>query len=181
MTLPRLGCCLGVLAGLVLAWASPSSVTAGGGCAHANAEPSEASLGEFRKAITCLINRERTAKGLGRVKTVARIHRVAEDHTDLMLRRDCFEHRCGGERPLERRLKREGYPRAGKFGFAENLGYQATPREMMDRFVASPSHYSTLRKAKFDDIGVGTGRGSPVPGERDNSTITYTVTLGFGH
>ena len=59
-------------------------------------------------------------------------------HTRTMLAQDCFRHRCEGEPGLHRRVKRSGYTKGRRsWGFAEILGYENTPRQMIGRWMHS--------------------------------------------
>src|SRR4051794_16122477 len=135
----------GVVAALVVALtlgafvalaAAPGTTAALAACPHANAQPHTTSLANLRKAVRCLVNNKRAQHGLGRVKNNTHLAGTAQRHTNVMLREDCFEHRCPGEPGLRKRMKRSGYLKgADKFFYAEDLGFDHTPRRVIRRLM----------------------------------------------
>ena len=151
-----------------------------GACPHANTRPENGSNGDFRQAITCLINKERTSRGKAGLDANAKLREVAGNHTDVMLSQDCFEHTCSGEAGLTKRLKQAGYLRGDNWAYAENVGYESTPKEMIDRWMDSDFHRKHILKGQYVDIGVGVGHGTPDPGKPDDNFVTYTTIFGDG-
>jgi uncharacterized protein YkwD len=172
---------LAAAAWLALA-SSPSLTAAGAACAHRNAGPGEASLGELRRSLTCLINRERHDRDRQRLDRNRKLQRAAQRHTKVMLEQDCFEHRCAGEPGFSRRVRKTGYLREAKeWAIAENLGYESTPREMLLRFIHKRFTRRNMLNPKFRDIGVGVDWGTPDPDRNDSKFATYTVVFGWRH
>jgi uncharacterized protein YkwD len=153
--------------------------TAGSGCAHANDAPSEATSKEFRAAIRCLITKERRRRDLPAFKSHGGLDSVAQRHTRVMLKKDCFAHVCTGEKSLAQRIEAAGYPRPGDtYGFAESTGYAGTPRAMLNGeggWMKQRYHRRNILSSRFLHIGVGAGRGIPVKGAADSAGVTYTV------
>lgn len=149
-----------------------------GGCPHANTEPGEGSNGDFRQAITCLINKERTRRDKEALDANAKLRGVAGAHTDVMLQQDCFEHRCAGEPGLTKRLRDAGYLKGDTWAYAENIGYESTPREMIDRWMGRRAHRKNILHGTFVDLGVGVGKGTPDPDRPDSDFVTYTTIFG---
>jgi uncharacterized protein YkwD len=58
--------------------------------------PVELSRANARKAVLCLINRERAKAGLAPVDEDRRLRRASQRHTATMLRTECVVHRCPG-------------------------------------------------------------------------------------
>jgi uncharacterized protein YkwD len=162
--------------------ANPSLVAANAACAHRNAGPGEASLAELRRSLTCLINDKRHDRDRQRLDRNRKLQRAAQRHTRVMVKKDCFEHRCEGEPGFTRRVRQTGYLQgAEEWAIAENLGYENTPREMLRRFLRKRFTRQNMLKPKFRDIGVGVDWGTPDPDRNDSKFATYTVVFGWRH
>jgi uncharacterized protein YkwD len=149
-------------------------------CSHTRAHPREVRLTEIRSAITCLVNKERTRRDRRPLKRNRRLKLAAKRHNEEMLARDCFSHRCKGERGLTGRVRATGYTRRRKaWRVAEILGYENTPRQMIGRWMNSGVNRRRILKADFRDIGVGVGWGAPVAAEDDSRFATYTIVFGW--
>lgn len=152
---------------------------AGSGCANSDAKPGQASQSEFRKAIVCLVNRERERRGRDEVGNDGDLKSVAQAHTKVMVRRDCFDHACPGEKSLERRIKNSGYAGNRPFSFEELVGYERTPSQMVNAWLNSASHRAVILDEDFEDIGAGAANGAPVERKPDGNFVTYTLIFGF--
>jgi uncharacterized protein YkwD len=167
----------GVSAALAL---GPGIAPAAAACPHARAHPHQVALPKIRKAITCLINRRRSKRERHLLEPNDRLELAARRHTRTMLAEDCFRHRCEGERGLPRRVKKTGYTKGQRsWEFAEILGYENTPRQMIGRWMHSRFNRRTLLKRDFRDIGVGVGWGAPVADRDDSEFATYTIVFGW--
>jgi uncharacterized protein YkwD len=158
----------------------PGIAPATAACRHALAHPHQVPLFKIRKAITCLINHKRSNRDRHRLEPNDRLKLAARRHTRTMLAEDCFRHRCQGERGLHRRVRKTGYTRGQRsWEFAENLGYENTPRQMIGRWMHSRFNRRNLLNRDFRDIGVGVGWGAPVADRDDTKFATYTVVFGW--
>jgi uncharacterized protein YkwD len=158
----------------------PGIAPATAACRHGLAHPHQVPLFKVRKAITCLINRRRSKRERHLLEPNDRLELAARRHTRTMLAEDCFRHRCEGERGLPRRIKKSGYTDGQRsWGFAEILGYENTPRQMIGRWMHSRFNRRTLLKRDFRDIGVGVGWGAPVADRDDSAFATYTIVFGW--
>jgi uncharacterized protein YkwD len=168
-------------AGISLALAlRPGIAPATAACPHASAQPRQVTLPKIRRAITCLINNKRSRRDRHRLEPNERLELAARRHTKTMLAQDCFRHRCKGEPGLSRRVKRTGYTEGQRsWGFAENLGYENTPRQMIRRWMHSRFNRRNLLNRDFRDIGVGVGWGAPVADRDDTRFATYTIVFGW--
>jgi uncharacterized protein YkwD len=159
---------------------APGVAPAAAACRHTKAHPHEVELGKVRKAVTCLINRKRAKRDRPELDPSRRLRLAARSHTKTMLAKDCFRHRCNGERSLPRRIKRSGYTKRQRaWRFAENLGYENTPRQMVARWMHSIYNRRNLLNGDFRDIGVGVRWGAPVEGRDDSKFATYTIVFGW--
>jgi hypothetical protein len=97
-----------------------------------------------------------------------------------MVDQDCFEHVCKDELPLPRRLKFSGYLNgARKWAYAEDLGYETTPKQMVTRWLGLPYDRQNLLSLKYVDVGIGLAAGAPNMHASDRKFVTYTVDLAW--
>jgi uncharacterized protein YkwD len=145
-------------------------------CPHASAQAGEATVAQLHRATLCLLNEARPSAA-----PLAGNHdltRIAKHHSKTMLGQRCFEHRCDGEPPLPKRLKRIGYlDGADSWRYAEEIGYESTPSQMVAAWLAQTDPAADLLSPKYADIGIGIKSGSPEPGVDDSKFFTYTVDL----
>lgn len=160
--------------------ASPRITTAAAACPHALAHPHEVPIAKIRKAVTCLLNKERTRRDRRPLKRNRRLKVAAKRHNEKMLARDCFQHECKGEHGLTGRVRASGYTKGRKaWSAAEVLGFENTPRQMVARWMNSGINRHRILKGDFRDVGVGVGWGAPVEGEDDSRFATYTIVFGW--
>ena len=158
----------------------PGIAPAVGACRHAGAHPHEVGLPKLRQAVTCLVNHRRARRDRRPLDRNRRLGLAAQRHNDTMLAQDCFRHRCPGEPGLNQRVKKTGYTRGwDAFAFAEDLGYDNTPRQMVRRWLRSRFNRRNLLDPDFRDIGVGVGWGSPIATLDDSKFETYTLVFGW--
>jgi uncharacterized protein YkwD len=156
----------------------PGVAPARAACPHAKAHAHEVSLPKLRKAVSCLVNRERSEHDRSPLKPNANLKHAAQDHNDVMLAKECFRHDCPGELGLGRRVRRSGYTKGQRaWRFAENLGFDKTPRQMVKRWLHSPFNRHNMLDPGFRDLGVGVGWGAPKRGLDDTDLATYTIIL----
>jgi uncharacterized protein YkwD len=167
---------LATLSVFVALAAAPGTTAALASCPHANAHPHTTSLANLRKAMACLVNNKRAQHNLGQLEDNFHLARAAKRHTTVMLRKDCFKHHCPGEPGLSKRMKRSGYLQgARRYKYAEDLGFDQTPRRMIRRLMNSKYNRKNILNGKFEDIGVGAGWGAPKKSKDDSRFATYTI------
>lgn len=149
-----------------------------GGCANANAEPNEATAAQFKDAIICLVQQERTSRGKPQLHVNHKLNKVAKNHTKVMLDKDCFDHECSGESSLTRRLRNVGYIRGENWSYSENIGFDHTPNEMIDAMMGDSHHRGNILSNKWEDIGGAAGKGSPRASDPESFFVTYTIEFG---
>jgi uncharacterized protein YkwD len=182
----------GVVAMLsVLALAAPASAYADGGsagraraaserCTDADALPGQAAGGDLRDATLCLMNAERTARGLGRLQAEPLLGRVAAGYARQMVRGRFFDHTSPGGSTMMARIKATTYLRdVSSWSVGENLawgtGLLATPRATVRAWMHSPDHRANLLDRDFADVGIGVAAGAPIaldPGELGGTYVT---------
>jgi uncharacterized protein YkwD len=174
------GVCLGGALALVPTASTAAGPGPGSTCAHARSHPKDATLPQLRAATLCLLNNERSQEGLHPLAPNLHLTRMANKHSNLMVGGNCFEHTCAGERPLRKRLKRSGYlAGAQRWGYAEDLGYESTPKQMVARWLRITYDRKSLLGGRYADVGLGLAPGSPNKAVSDAKFVTYTVDLGW--
>jgi uncharacterized protein YkwD len=182
----------GVLAALafVAVWA-PATARAEGGpaararaaserCVSADAMPGQAAVEDVRAATLCLMNAERTARGLGRLQSEPLLGRVAAGYARQMVRGQFFDHTSPAGSTMLARIKATSYLRdVTSWSVGENLawgtGTLATPRAMVRAWMQSAEHRANLLDRHFADVGIGVAAGAPValePGELGGTYVT---------
>lgn len=136
---------------------------------------------QVRRATTCLINEQRRARGIGRLKQHRDPRKAAKRHSRVMVKEGCFSHTCPGERDLVGRITATGYlPCRCSWGVAENIAYAegraSSPRQIVRAWMRSSGHRANLLNRSYEHIGVGVKRGAPSGGR---PSATYTIDLGY--
>ncbi|OLE38765.1 MAG: hypothetical protein AUG48_00885 [Actinobacteria bacterium 13_1_20CM_3_68_9] len=158
----------------------PGIAPADAACPHAYAHPRQVPLPKIRKAITCLVNKERSKRDRPELNPNRMLGRAAQHHDETMLAQDCFRHRCKGEPGISRRVRKTGYTKHERaWRFVEDLGYENTPRQMIGRWLHSPINRHRMLKRDYRDVGVGVGWGAPVAGQDDSRFVTYTIVFAW--
>lgn len=164
------------LLALALSGLSAARATAAQGCPKADATPGEATAQQLGDSIRCLIGKERRRAGVKQLDDVGSLERVTKKHTDVMIEKDCLQHRCDGERSLNDRIVRSGYPIAGgEYRFAEVTGCSRTPQKMVDAWMAERVFRKRILGRAYRDIGVGPGKGDVDLARCDGRRGVYTV------
>ncbi|HEV7884604.1 MAG TPA: CAP domain-containing protein [Solirubrobacteraceae bacterium] len=165
-------------------FAVPGAATAAAApCANADLMPTAANGPQVRGATLCLLNRERTSRGLSRLRHDGQLRKVAQGYSREMVRQRFFDHVGRDGSTLTGRVRgRTTYLRSvASWSLGENLywgtGERGTPRESVDGWMHSPGHRHNILNPGFRDIGIGIAIGAPedVDGE---PAATYTTEFG---
>jgi uncharacterized protein YkwD len=148
--LPRAGL-LTILAAACVALA-PAAASASIGistCANALTPVSLASRPQLRQAVVCLINEQRTTRGLPALHANGKLNRSAQQWTNTMVRRQDFTH------------GRRFWTRISAVGFdwtttGENIavGY-TTPAQVVKAWMDSRDHCHNILAPDFSQVGTG--------------------------
>jgi uncharacterized protein YkwD len=149
-------------------------------CSGADAMPGQAPGDDLRAATLCLMNAERTARGLGRLQAEPLLGRVAASYARQMVRGRFFDHTSPGGATMLARIKTTSYLRdAASWSVGENLawgsGSLATPRATVRAWMQSADHRANLLDRHFADVGIGVAVGAPIaldPGELGGTYVT---------
>jgi uncharacterized protein YkwD len=141
--------------------AAPDASASGSACAGADSIPG--SLALARKATLCLLNRERSSRGLRAVRLNHKLSVAARAHSRDMVKRGYFDHTSPSGHTMTGRVSAAGYRfRSLGENIAWGSGTFATPRSIMREWMDSPGHRDNILRAKFREIGIGVVTGTPV-------------------
>jgi uncharacterized protein YkwD len=186
LSLPRLALLLSsLIVVLAASLAIPALASAKrSGCRGADSTPTARSIAKARAATLCLLNRERKAHGLRRLRAHRMLTSAAQDYAGAMVKGGFFSHVSPSGSTLEQRIRRETRYLAGalRYTIGENIawgqGELAKPRAVVAAWMASPGHRANILRRAFREIGIGIVAGAPVAGIGGRA-VTYTNEFGF--
>jgi uncharacterized protein YkwD len=158
------------VATLAVALTAPSHASAAG-CAWANANPNDITQAQASHATLCLLNRQRRAHGLKKLRENKRLDIASRRHANDMARRNYFAH---GD--FVGRIRAAHYLHGANRGYTlgENIAWgswdYSTPAAIVDGWMHSPGHRANILNGRFHEIGLGVARGAPVGGQSRGGT-----------
>ena len=170
------------LLALVAVAASPAPARAA--CPGAHVVPSERTLDTARAATLCLVNRERSARGLRALRTNASLQASAGAYAGDMVRLSFFDHVSPGGATLAERIREDTRYLAGtlRWQIGENLawgtGSRSSPARIVDGWMRSPDHRRNILHAGFREMGLGIALGAPVAAAAASGAATYANQFG---
>jgi uncharacterized protein YkwD len=142
------------------------------GCAYARSKPALVGPEKAAKAVVCLVNQERAARGLPDLRANAKLTRSAAGHSRRMAGEDFFLH---GR--LADRLRAAGWAR-GHWKASETIGWgmerNSRPQKVVAVWMADPRDRAVLLSRRTE-IGVGVARGLPFASRCHGATYTLVV------
>jgi uncharacterized protein YkwD len=164
-----------------LAVAAPAQASSSS-CANADALPAQLDVNSYDTAVLCLINAERTSRGMVALKTNRKLARAAVAHSNSMATRSYLSHTEPGGTTFSQRMVRSGYKRGtSRWMAGENIGMGAgvygSPGAMVTGFMNSPVHRHNILNPSFREIGIGVVHGAPRLAAPDQGV---TITTDFG-
>jgi uncharacterized protein YkwD len=138
-------------------------------CAGAHRIPTSATLQRAARSTLCLLNAQRAAHGLRRLRPNRALRHSARRYARSLVVNRFFSHVAPNGQTLQARVSRSGYLRgAGGWSYGENLAWGAASRAAPARIVAawmtSPGHRANILSARWRHIGIGIAPGAPVSG-----------------
>ena len=146
----------------------------------ASAEPTAANVSQVQRTVLCLVNRERTTRGLKRLRASSKLDKAATAHSRDMVRRGYFDHVSPGGGTMQDRLKQAGWFRGARsYAFAENIawggGELGSPKNIVESWMKSTGHRHNILRRQYTELGVGIALGTP----EEHDGATYTTNFGF--
>jgi uncharacterized protein YkwD len=182
--LVRDGLAAALLAALALALA-PSSAHADAACPGSDLQPDATNIVQTEDATLCMINVERTSRGLGALTKNGVLLAAALEHSHDMVDNKFFSHDSSSGDDFEGRIIRFRYaPTNVLWEAGENLAWGtlslSTPASIVDSWMHSPEHRDNILNPDFKELGVGIVTSTP---EGDVNGATYTADFGVkgGH
>ena len=175
MRFPRLALALTMALSLALV-AAPASQAA---CSSASASVTSASKRALVRATLCVLNVERTKRGLRPLRLNRKLSRAARGHSSAMASRHFFSHDSLGGGSFVDRIRGTGYLRGARsWNVGENIAWGSgplgTPRAIGRAWMNSPGHRANILSSSFRAIGIGISAGTPSGG----GGATYTTDFG---
>lgn len=167
-----------------IALALPASASAAAPCANADIMPGAANIASVKNATLCLLNTQRTSRGLSRLSPDRQLAKAAGRHSATMVSQRFFGHVSPAGSTLSSRVRGgTSYLRGSirSWSLGENLawgsGTRATPRKIVRSWMNSPGHRRNILDRRFRHIGIGVATGAPgaVAGR---PAATYTTNFG---
>jgi uncharacterized protein YkwD len=152
-------------------------------CESADSQPGQVSVTDAREAVLCLMNAQRTARGLKRLRAQPDLAEAAGRFARQMVRDRFFDHTSPGGSTMVSRIKATSYLRdAVRWTVGENLawgtGTKATPRATVDAWMHSADHRANLLDRGFAEVGIGIAAGAPAQLQADETGGTYVTDFG---
>jgi uncharacterized protein YkwD len=140
------------------------------GCMGANTPIRAASRDSLQSAVVCLINQQRSARGLAALNASSRLDRSAQGWTNVMVSRGVFSHGTD----FSARITAAGFDWSNA---GENIatGY-GTPATVVSAWMASTGHCQNILSPVYTEVGTGV-RDLPIAG---SSSAGGTWTQDFG-
>jgi hypothetical protein len=168
--------------GLTLSGASPAATSdKTSPCGHVGLPAEDLGLGATRALTLCLLNEQRTRRGLAPLRAEARLELASQRHSEDMVRRRFFEHDTPEGVDSGERMLATGYPVNNAFT-GENIawgdGSESSPVEIVDSWMRSPGHRENILRPSFIEVGVGVAMAAPEGAPLDAPAATYTTDFG---
>ena len=150
-------------------------------CGAVRLEPAQLGDEATRRLVLCLLNAERTRRGLAPLGRRQQLELASQRHSEDMVARRFFEHDTPEGTDPQARMLAAGYPSNNAYT-GENIawagGKRASPWEIVDLWMHSPPHRENILSPGYTEIGIGLARGAPEPQRSDGVPWTYTTDFG---
>jgi uncharacterized protein YkwD len=132
-------------------------------------------------ATLCLLNAERTERGLDPLAASGPLDKAADGYAQDMVARRFFDHVSPGGGTMMDRIKAAGWVAAGSWSAGENIawgsGELGTPAAIVDGWMHSAGHRANILTGSFTQIGIGIAGGAPasdIPGVAGTYVTDFT-------
>jgi uncharacterized protein YkwD len=131
--------------------------------------------------VFAAINDLRRAQGLAPLRLSRALSLAADEHSLSMAEHGYFEHSSLDGSPFTRRVAAAYAPGASQWSVGENLVWASprlSAREVLNLWLASPTHRATLLSPAWRDVGLGAVRA--VAGGVYGGRVVTILTADFG-
>lgn len=173
--------CIAALAALLIA---PAIALGEDATATTPAPTTTFQLTKDEQTLLDLVNKERTKRGLHKLRVGVRLTNAARAHAQEMGDGQYFAHESLSGESFSKRVVRFGYSRSGYrfWKVGEDIFYGSglfsSPVFVIDSWMKSPAHRAVILTACFRDIGVGAFVAEQGYGGIDQPVTFYTIDLG---
>ena len=153
-------------------------------CPDTTLQPAPSNIERVRASVFCLINRERARNGEAPLRPDTQLRSSAQFHSDDMVAREYFDHEAPDGETLLDRLRSSGYLYSSRIGYVvgENIAWGtlslATPKAIVEAWMASPGHRANILDASFRDTGIGVSSSVPQSLGEGQPGAMYTQDFG---
>jgi uncharacterized protein YkwD len=148
-------------------------------CAATTVAAGQAPAATVGRAVRCLVNAQRAARGLVPLRPSRELRVAAEAHGADMVIHRFFAHVSPFAGAVIDRARRAGYVRSGHCALGEDIawgeGELATPAAIVTAWMNSPGHRAVILDRDYRDVGVGIVSGVPVDSELPGATFVLDV------
>jgi uncharacterized protein YkwD len=166
-------------AAVVALVASPARAQAPAACGSAAQTLDAAPPAAVEAAISCLVNAERSARGLVPVARAEALETSAQRHAVDMVARRYFAHVSPSGGTVDKRARRAGYLTGACWALGEDLGWAppsvASAQDLVVAWMESPTHRAVILDPSFREIGIGLVNRAPTG---DGTGATFVLELG---
>jgi uncharacterized protein YkwD len=151
-------------------------------CGPVNTEVDGLSQAAMESSITCLVNDQRTSRGLQPVAPNGNLREAAVSHSNEMVNQGYFEHTSPSGVTFMDRIESTGYMHGARsWTVGENLvwgsGPLSTPQALVTAWMNSPPHRENLLRPNFREMGLAAVTGTPVS-RSDGDGVTVSSEYG---
>ena len=151
-------------------------------CPDANTPAPLITSDQLEVSITCLINEQRTSRGIGAVTENDDLAAAADGHSREMVDRGYFDHTSPAGSTFVDRIQNAGYLSGVRtWTVGENLAWGTGPlssaQSLVTSWMNSPPHRQNLLNPDFRELGVGAVSGTPLS-SRDITGFTVSSEYG---
>lgn len=172
-------CAIALIAAWTLGVGSPASAAP---CQNTGLPSTALSPAQIESSVGCLINDERSSRGLDPFAPNGGLRAAALSHSTEMVSQAYFEHTSPAGLTFIDRIEETGYLHGARaWVVGENLiwgtGPLSTPQSIVRSWMDSPPHRENLLRERFADIGIAAVTGTPEP-VSDTSGVTVSSEFG---
>jgi len=153
-------------------------------CASADSLPGRLSATQAQATTLCLMNAQRTARGLRALSAQPTLTKVATGYAKQMADQHFFDHTSPSGSTLLSRVKATSYlAGATNWSLGENIAWGtnrlSTPRATVENWMKSPPHRANLLSSQFTEVGIGLAAGGGTLDDNpDGLGTTYVTNFG---